>query len=102
MKTLPQLDLFPQQSVTVYLVHIFGHVGKCSHYIGSTNNLDRRLREHRRKRKRGGSPLLREANKRGVLWTVAETWNAPRSFEFTLKKQKNARRFCPICSGLPF
>jgi predicted GIY-YIG superfamily endonuclease len=99
----PEMDFFYQsKDVTVYLIHLFEPVAHAQHYIGSTINLERRLRQHGYKRKNGGSPLLKEANKRGVFWCVAETWKASRDFERYLKKQKNARRYCPLCHGVPF
>jgi predicted GIY-YIG superfamily endonuclease len=99
----PERDFFFQSAaVTVYLIHLNAPVGRSQHYIGSTTNLDRRLRQHRYKRKKGGSPLLREANKRGILWDVAKTWQASRDFEMFLKRQKNARRYCPLCHDVPF
>lgn len=105
MSLSTQLDMFYQSEETVvYLIHLFGKVGKCQHYIGSTIDLERRLKQHRYKRKKGGSPLLREANKRGIVWHVARTWKATRAFEMKLKRQKNHKRFCPICQeeDLPF
>jgi predicted GIY-YIG superfamily endonuclease len=95
-----QLDLFyASDRITVYLIHLSRPVGKSQHYIGSTDNLTRRLKQHSYKRKKGGSPLLREANKRNILWYVAQTWHASRAFEMKLKQQKHARRFCPFCNG---
>jgi len=99
----PERDLsFQSHEVTVYLIHLSQPIGKSQHYVGSTLHLDRRLKQHRYKRKKGGSLLLKEANKRGILWDVAKTWQASRDFERYLKRQKNARRYCPLCHDLPF
>ena len=50
--------------------------------------------------------LIMKANREGILWYVAKTWGASREFEMWLKRQKEARKFCPICCGqeedLPF
>jgi predicted GIY-YIG superfamily endonuclease len=97
-------DLFLRSTDTfVYLIHfdrpLVRSTGvKVLHYIGSTKDLDRRLlQEHRRKEKKGGAPLLRRANQLGIGWQVAKIWQARREFEFLLKKQRNHRRFCPVC-----
>jgi hypothetical protein len=97
-------DLFLRSKDTfVYLIHLDAPLVRStgvqvSHYIGSTKHLDRRLlQEHRRKEKKGGAPLLRRANQLGIGWQVAKIWQARREFEFLLKKQRNHRRFCPVC-----
>lgn len=46
----PELDLFYRSDTcTVYLLHASRPVHKAQHYCGSTEHLDRRLHEHRRK-----------------------------------------------------
>lgn len=49
-KLYPERDLFYRSTkTTVYLVHFDRKVGHAQHYIGSTNDLSRRLLEHQRK-----------------------------------------------------
>jgi hypothetical protein len=50
-------------------------------------------------RKHTTNGLIMKANREGILWYVAKTWGASREFEMWLKRQKNARKFCPICCG---
>ena len=49
-----------------------------------------------------GAPLLMAANRRGITWSVSNGWQANRHWESHLKKQKNLKRFCLACQGLPF
>ena len=95
---------FQSRKSKVYLLHFEQRIGgRASHYIGFTQNLCRRLREHRRKRKSTNKcALTRTANQREIRWVVAKVWNANRDFETYLKQQKNAKRYCPICQGIPF
>ncbi|MEG4082770.1 hypothetical protein QUA34_04015 [Microcoleus sp. POL10_C6] len=39
------------------------------------------------------------AKKRGITFKVAEVWSGDRSLERQLKRQKNSRRFCPMCNA---
>lgn len=158
----PEFDLFDRETVTVYLIHFVTPICHAKHYIGSTEDLDRRIHEHRRKwplyrldddalrmmpspiddtlsvlcgrnfrrkhtfltaihdvlqthdfdllllklaRKHKSNGLLMTANQQHIPWVVAQTWQAPRTFEQKLKRQKNARRYCPVCHNqepLPF
>jgi hypothetical protein len=41
--------------------------------------------------------LVMRANQLDISWCVARTWKANRDFEMYLKRQKNARRYCPVC-----
>jgi predicted GIY-YIG superfamily endonuclease len=81
----------------VYLLHFSRRI--CSsrptqHYIGWTNDLDERLREHRKGK---GSRLCQVARDRGITFALAEVWIGDRQFERKLKNYKNAPKFCPIC-----
>lgn len=101
-------DLFLRSADTfVYLIHLNTPLTrsngvKVAHYVGSTRDLDRRiLREHPRKKRKGGAALLRRANQLGCDWQVAKIWQASREFERLLKQQRNHRRFCPMCQAKP-
>lgn len=125
----------------IYLIHFNYNYQHTCHYIDSTNDLERRVKEHRRKyprfvwqgkcyrrystilkalsqeyseqelaarkfdllrqsRRDHGVPLLMAINRAGIPWQIIQVWQADRSFEFYLKKQKHASRFCPICQGI--
>ncbi len=98
----PIEDLFLRSEDTfVYLIHLEKKIAHAQHYIGSTTNLEKRLKCHRYKRKCGGSPLLKEANKRKIAWRLAKVWRVSREFEFILKRQKHTARYCPTCHDAP-
>lgn len=125
----------------VYLIHFDQLYQHTRHYIGSTNDLERRLKEHQRKhpaftyqskhyrrystilkalaqdyneqdlaaqkfdllrqaRRDHGVSLLMAINRAGIPWQIVQVWQANRTFEFFLKRQKHASRFCPICQGI--
>lgn len=91
-------------SVVVYLIHFNFPLVKgrksCQHYLGSTNNFERRISEHRL----GGSKaakLMKYVKEAGIEWVVAKTWDTIKeeryALERKLKSQKNSKRFCKFC-----
>jgi len=81
----------------VYLIHFNSKYKHALHYIGYTNNLTERIQKHKIGK---GARLLQVINDHGITWEVVRIWkDANRKFELNLKKQKNAKRFCPICKG---
>lgn len=124
----------------VYLLHFEQPYQHTRHYIGSTNDLERRIQEHQRKhpcftyqgkryrrystvmkafaqdyneqelverkfdllrqaRRDHGVSLLMAINRAGIPWQIMQVWQADRRFEYYLKRQKHASRFCPVCNG---
>lgn len=82
----------------IYLLHFHNpiHPNRTTqHYLGFAKDLDERIREHRRGR---GSRLTQVAYERNITFTVAEVWQGDRTLERLIKRQKNSRRFCPICN----
>lgn len=89
----------------VYLLHFGAPVGnpenkhgQAQHYLGSTDNLDRRLDEHLSGK---GSPLVKAAVDQGIPVKVARTWRghrADRLLERQLKSQHHNERLCPDCN----
>lgn len=80
---------------TVYLMHLDRPLAHSQHYIGWTNDVDKREIEHNSGK---GSPYLRAAKEAGINFKVVRTWpNEDRHFERKLKNRKNARYLCPIC-----
>jgi len=82
----------------VYLLHFSEPFHHAQHYLGWTNNLDKRLAEHR-KGARQKCVLTDEIKRHGIPWRLVRTWEkVPLAFEKQLKRQKNGRRLCPICN----
>lgn len=82
--------------MTVYLLHFSRPIRGKRHYIGITNDLDTRFKQH--VRWQDGSALTQKAKRLGIEVRVARTWeNADHSFERTLKRRKDAKRLCPLC-----
>ena len=102
------LDLFYQSDDTyTYLLHAHEPIErsngyKVQHYVGSTTNIDKRIKEHRRKKKLGGAALMREFNRRGIEWSLAKLWKANRDFEKRLKQSGHYERYCPLCQDVAF
>lgn len=86
------------QSV-VYLLHFERPIcptHPAQHYLGWTNNLYRRIEEHRAGT---GARLAQVAQERGISFVVARIWPGDRDFERWLKRQKNGKRLCPLCQS---
>jgi hypothetical protein len=85
---------------TTYLVHLDrplgGPVHFAQHYVGHTQNLDRRLETHRAGL---GARILAAANQRGIGYDVVRTWPGGREVERRIKAHHNAPRLCPACAG---
>lgn len=78
-----------------YLRHFDRSHRHARHYIGSTQNLEQRLEEHRAGR---GSPLIAAAIGDGIDFELAAIWEGNPHAERRLHRQKNTRaRLCPIC-----
>ena len=80
---------------TVYLLHFDQPYKHAQHYIGWTNNLPNRVKDHTTG---NGSKLLRACKLAGIAFIVARVWKADRYFERRLKKQRHAGRMCPTCN----
>jgi len=81
----------------VYLLHFDRPLHHAGHYVGFTNNLEKRIETHRHG---NGSRLVRAIIKNGNDFVVARTWDdGDRSLERHIKNQKNGPRFCPICQS---
>jgi len=89
--------LAPDQMIT-YLIHLDRPLADhARHYIGMTNNLERRLYEHRGG-SRHGSKLLAAANRAGIPWRVVGWWEGGHEQELEAKSGHDGGRHCPICS----
>jgi hypothetical protein len=79
----------------IYLLHFERSFKHARHYLGWTEDLDRRLAQHRAGR---GSPLIAAATADGITFELAATWPGDRTEERRLHRYKNSPgRLCPIC-----
>jgi hypothetical protein len=90
---------------TVYLLHLDTQLGdptnprgQARHYIGWARDLDGRLHHHRNGT---GAAFTAAAVRLGIAMTLARTWEGDRTFERRLKRRKNARLLCPLCTSSP-
>ena len=82
---------------TTYLLHLNEPLGRNHHYLGWTNDLPKRLESHR-SGPRERCVFTHECQLRGITWVVAATWeDVTIAHEKTLKRQRNHKRFCPVC-----
>ena len=81
---------------TLYLIHFEAKYEHAQHYLGLSNDLQRRLEEHHIGQ---GNALMKAVTLAGIPWSVVRTWNdSDRMEERRLKNQKNAWRLCPVCN----
>lgn len=80
--------------MTVYLIHFDTPYKYARHYLGSAQDLDARLAQHRAGT---GARLMQVITQAGIGWRVARTWEGGRGTEWALKRYKNSPRLCPIC-----
>ena len=80
----------------LYLLHFDEPIAHAQHYLGSTERLQTRLKEHATGH---GSTLTTEFHKRAIGFTVARVWIVQhRTAEQIAKHQKNAPSMCWICN----
>lgn len=84
----------PKKNELVYVLHFGEPYHHARHYIGTTVDLERRIREHLSGQ---GSPLVKAVVDAGINVVVATTYNGGRKLERKMKNQHKASRFCPIC-----
>lgn len=82
----------------VYLLHFKHPIAHAQHYLGWTNDLDERLRNHRKGNRRAGR-LPQVFAERGIPFVLAEVWLGDRSLERQLKRRHKSPRLCPICQA---
>ncbi len=100
-----------------YLIHADRPHGHAQHYIGSTDDLDERIKQHQATTwerfaapimvdghpKNGattgpGATLMGVFNAYGISWQVVRTWKGGRKVERALKNQRHHRLLCPVCN----
>lgn len=85
---------FGGQDGFIYLIHFderYKHVG---HYLGWTDDIDRRMQKHE---DGYGGRLLNHVLGLGIDVRVARIWTGDRNYERKLKNMGGASRICPIC-----
>lgn len=88
----------------VYLIHLSQPLrrksGGSQHYIGFSPNAQtfgERIRQHCQGK---GARFTQVAVERGIDLEFVRLWHeGDRQFERQLKRQKNARRYCPLCNA---
>jgi hypothetical protein len=81
----------------VYLYHLDPPYKHAAHYLGSTDDFDRRDSEQGGPR---GANLLRFQQEAGGSWHLVRTWAGGKQKERQLKSASGAR-YCPECSQHP-
>src|SRR5262249_60407595 len=81
---------------TVYLLCFNQAYRHARHYLGYSENLDKRLTDHLAGM---GARLLEVITDAGIEWRLARTWRGDRQLERRLKNRKHAALLCPVCSG---
>jgi len=84
--------------VVVYLLHFNQKLHHAQHYMGSTDNLERRINEHNHGI---GGRLPQVFKDLGIEFVLARTWmDGSRALEKKFKTSyKNGRKLCPICNS---
>ena len=80
----------------VYLLHFEVPYRHAQHYLGWTEDLPTRLKDHRRGR---GARLMEVIGAAGIGFTLARTWPGTRALERRLKNRGGHARLCPICQA---
>jgi hypothetical protein len=83
--------------MVVYLLHLDPPYKHAAHYLGSTDDLQRRLSQHGGTH---GSPLLLAQKQAGGSWHLVRTWAGGKQKESWLKSN-NGKRYCPECTSHP-
>jgi predicted GIY-YIG superfamily endonuclease len=86
----------PADSKTVYLIHFRKPYRHARHYLGFTENLDKRITDHLCGM---GARLMEVVTNAGIEWLLARTWQGDRKLERRLKGWHNAKLLCPMCCG---
>lgn len=88
-----------QRQQVVYLIHFDQPYYHARHYLGTTSDLNYRLRQHQAGVSSGGARLMEVIIEAGITWRVAATWVGGYALERQLKVRSNSGRFCPVCKA---
>jgi predicted GIY-YIG superfamily endonuclease len=81
---------------TVYLLHFYKSYYHAQHYIGYSDQLDKRITDHLCGM---GARLMEVITIAGIEWRCVRTWLGDRKLERRLKNWHKAALLCPVCSG---
>lgn len=81
---------------TVYLIHFNRAYKHARHYLGYSEQFDKRITDHLCGM---GARLMEVITNAGIEWHVSRTWPGDRKLERQLKNHHNAPKLCPICAG---
>jgi hypothetical protein len=81
----------------VYLLHLDPAYKHAAHYLGSAEDLERRLSQHGGP---DGARLLLVQRQAGGTWHLVRTWAGGKQKESELKSN-NGKRYCPECTTHP-
>lgn len=96
-RTLPFPDIspLPKHGPGVYLLHFDRGFGHSRHYLGWSEDVQLRVRQHMFGK---GSHLTRLAVAAGITMTLTAVWyGQDRHFERNLKRVYHNTRLCPLC-----
>lgn len=79
----------------IYLICFKTPLHHARHYMGFTQDLERRFDRHLRG---DGSALLRAVVEAGIEFSIVRTWQGDRNLERALKRQKQGPKLCPVCN----
>jgi predicted GIY-YIG superfamily endonuclease len=83
-------------SQMVYLIHFLKSYKHARHYLGYSENLNKRITDHLCGM---GARLMEVVTEAKIEWKVVRTWSGDRKLERRLKNGKNSPLLCPLCSG---
>lgn len=83
---------------TVYMLCFDTAYGHAHHYVGWTDNLPKRLADHRAGH---GARLTAVITAAGIGFTVARTVTGDRTLERAIKRAGGSVRYCPVCTPKP-
>lgn len=80
----------------IYLLHFSKNLCHARHYIGASQNVEKRVAEHK---KNPRPKILKACKENDITFDIVRVWkNKERGFERLLKNRKNAPELCPICN----
>ncbi len=88
-----------QGQQVVYLIHFDQPYYHARHYLGTTTDLEWRLRQHALGRRAGGARSMEVIMQAGITWRLAAVWPGGRDLERRLKAWGGSGQFCPICKA---
>ena len=80
--------------MTCYLLHFSRPYKHAKHYLGTAEDVQARLEQHRAGHAARLTQVVVEA---GIELDLVRTWPGGRAKERQLKRQKHGPRLCPVC-----